>query len=141
MYQFWKGELTVGDLKARDITFLSCALFHIRMDLFISVLYFRYYICFKWSLFVKEEEKTSKIGLFFEGLPSHRWKMGRKGKKNDSLQEFIIQHFNALANMENYWYNDQHFLERKFKQRWSTIPPISTKRTITPHLKSLNITK
>jgi hypothetical protein len=67
--------------------------------LLILVLYFRYYICFKWSLFVKEEEKTSKIGLFFEGLPSHRWKMGRKGKKNDSLQEFKIQHFNALAMM------------------------------------------
>jgi hypothetical protein len=27
MYQFWKGELTVGDLKSQDITSLSCALF------------------------------------------------------------------------------------------------------------------
>jgi hypothetical protein len=26
-----------------------------------------------------------------------------------------------------------------FKQRWSTIPPISTKQTITSHLNSLNI--
>ena len=25
-----------------------------------------------------------------------------------------------------------------FKQRWSTIPPISTKQTITSHLNSLN---
>lgn len=32
MYQFWKGVLTVGDLKARDITFLRCALFNMRMD-------------------------------------------------------------------------------------------------------------
>ena len=28
-------------------------------------------------------------------------------------------------------------MERKFKQCWSTIPPISTKQTITSHLKSL----
>ena len=30
-------------------------------------------------------------------------------------------------------------MKRKLKQWWSTILPISTKRTITPHLKSLNI--
>jgi len=30
-------------------------------------------------------------------------------------------------------------MKRKFKQRWSTILQISTKRTITFHLKSLNI--
>jgi hypothetical protein len=29
----------------------------------------------------------------------------------------------------------------EFKQWWSTIPPISTKQTITSHLKSLNINK
>jgi len=26
-------------------------------------------------------------------------------------------------------------MKRKFKQQWSTIPPISTKRTITSHIK------
>jgi hypothetical protein len=30
-------------------------------------------------------------------------------------------------------------MKRKFKQQWTAIPPISTKRTITSHLKSLNI--
>jgi len=34
-----------------------------------------------------------------------------------------------------------NILKRKFKQRWSTILPISTKRTITSHPKSLNIKK
>jgi len=29
-------------------------------------------------------------------------------------------------------------MKRMFKQWWSTIPPISTKRTITSHLKPLN---
>jgi len=28
-------------------------------------------------------------------------------------------------------------MKRKFKQWWSTIPPISTKRTIASHLKQL----
>ena len=32
-------------------------------------------------------------------------------------------------------------MKRKFKQWWSTIPQISTKRIITSHLKSLNIKK
>lgn len=69
MYQFWKGELTVGDLKAMDITFLSCVLFHIRMD--YSYQFFMLDIIFVSNevFFVKEEEKTSKIGLFFQGLP------------------------------------------------------------------------
>ena len=31
--------------------------------------------------------------------------------------------------------------KRKLKQWWSTIPPIPTKQTITPHLKSFNIKK
>jgi len=30
------------------------------------------------------------------------------------------------------------FMKKKFKQRWSTIPPISTNRTIPSHLISLN---
>jgi len=30
-------------------------------------------------------------------------------------------------------------INRKFRKRWSTIPPISTKLTITSHLNSLNI--
>jgi len=29
-------------------------------------------------------------------------------------------------------------MKRKFKQSWSTIPPISTKQTITSQLNSLN---
>ena len=29
--------------------------------------------------------------------------------------------------------------KRKIKQWWSTIPPISTKQTTTPHLKPLNM--
>ena len=29
--------------------------------------------------------------------------------------------------------------KRKYKQRWSTIPPISTKQTTSSHLKPLNI--
>ena len=33
--------------------------------------------------------------------------------------------------MYNYNY---YIMKRKFKQQWSTIPPISTKRTITSHL-------
>ena len=33
------------------------------------------------------------------------------------------------------------FLERKSKQRWSTIPPISTNRTIISHFKQLNTKK
>ena len=32
-------------------------------------------------------------------------------------------------------------MKRNFKQWWTTIPPISTKRTITSHLKSVNIKK
>jgi len=32
-------------------------------------------------------------------------------------------------------------MKRKFKQEWSTIPSISTKRTITSHINSLNIQK
>jgi len=32
-------------------------------------------------------------------------------------------------------------MKRKFRPRRSTIPPISTKRTIASHLKSLNIKK
>ena len=32
-------------------------------------------------------------------------------------------------------------MKRKCKQRWSTIPPISTKRTSTSQLKSLNTIK
>jgi len=32
-------------------------------------------------------------------------------------------------------------MKRKFKQWWSTIPPISTKWTIISHLNSLNIKK
>ena len=32
-------------------------------------------------------------------------------------------------------------MKRKFKQWWSTIPPILTKRTITYHLNSLNTKK
>jgi nitric oxide synthase oxygenase domain/subunit len=30
-----------------------------------------------------------------------------------------------------------HFTKRKFKQRWSTIPPISTKQTITFHKRKV----
>jgi hypothetical protein len=33
--------------------------------------------------------------------------------------------------------NNPAIMKRKVKQRWSTIPPISTKRTITFHLNSL----
>ena len=36
----------------------------------------------------------------------------------------------------NFW-----TMKRKYKQWWSTIPPISTNRTISSHLKSPNITK
>ena len=32
-------------------------------------------------------------------------------------------------------------LKRQFKHRWSTIPPISTKRTVPSHLNSLNTNK
>ena len=32
-------------------------------------------------------------------------------------------------------------MKSKFKQRWSTIPPISTKQTVTSHLSSLNTKK
>jgi len=32
-------------------------------------------------------------------------------------------------------------MKRKFKQCWSTIPPVSTKQTITSRIKSLNIKK
>jgi hypothetical protein len=33
-----------------------------------------------------------------------------------------------------------YIMKRKFKQWWSTIPPILTKRTITSHLKSYEVT-
>jgi hypothetical protein len=37
-----------------------------------------------------------------------------------------------------YQQNKQSLItKRKFKQRWSTIPPISTKQTITSHLKKV----
>ena len=32
-------------------------------------------------------------------------------------------------------------MKRKFKQCWSTIPPVSTKQTISCRIKSLNIKK
>jgi len=31
----------------------------------------------------------------------------------------------------------QHFIKRKFNKWWSSIPPISTKQTITSRLNSL----
>ena len=35
--------------------------------------------------------------------------------------------------------HDFHLMNRNFNQCWSTVPLISTKRTITSHLSSLNI--
>jgi hypothetical protein len=32
-------------------------------------------------------------------------------------------------------------MKRKFKEIWTTIPPISTKQTTTSHLNSLNMIK
>jgi hypothetical protein len=38
-------------------------------------------------------------------------------------------------------FRNNRIIKRKFKQWWSTIPPISTKRTITSNLNSLNTKK
>jgi len=35
--------------------------------------------------------------------------------------------------------SSSYFMKRKLKQWWSTIPPISTKRTSISNLKSLNM--
>jgi len=49
--------------------------------------------------------------------------------------------FGYIHNCMSLFYLYLHIMKRIFKQWWSSIPPTSTKRTITSHLNSLNITK
>ena len=51
---------------------------------------------------------------------------------------YMIQDIN---NKNELWNILQCYEKKVYKQRWSTIPPMSTKRTITSHLKSLNLKK
>ena len=56
------------------------------------------------------------------------------------LPLFVIMYLFFLYGQFNFFVN-VYVMKRKFKQRWSIIPPISTKQIITSHLHSLNIKK
>ena len=54
--------------------------------------------------------------------------MSKKIRESLNLLTFNTDHDQTILIQINI------IMKRKFKQRWSSIPPISTKRTITSHL-------
>ena len=57
------------------------------------------------------------------------------------LQWSKVRNINRYNHVESNSYQLKTIMERKFKQWSSTIPPISTKQTITSHFNSMNIKK
>ena len=64
--------------------------------------------------------------------PVTRWTFNYKTFVNKTLDKIII----FVLYVSRPW-----IMKRKFKQLWTSIPPISTKLTITSHLKALNMIK
>ena len=95
----------------------------------MNVVYNIYWNSFHWSV-VYCKKNVSFFNCHYYPLKVH----GR----------FHLCHNNVLTeniNGTNVCQNISLLMERKFKQWWSIILLISTKRTITSHLNSLNIKK